>query len=74
MQAIQRNRRQQPEGENIELVKAADMTILCDMPFGLQNIRNLEAAAYASELIIIEDTDPQTGILQAAKPWNFTTG
>lgn len=45
--------------ENIELVKAADMTILCDMPFGSQNIRNLEAAAYASELVIIEDSDPQ---------------
>lgn len=46
--------------ENIELVKAADMTILCDMPFGSQNIRNLEAAAYATELVIIEDSDPQS--------------
>lgn len=46
--------------ENTELVKAADMTILCDMPFGSQNIRNLEAARYASELVIIEDSDPQS--------------
>ncbi|MGE5613887.1 MAG: ABC transporter ATP-binding protein [Bacillota bacterium] len=43
--------------ENIELVKASDITILCDMPFGMQNIRNLEAAAYASRLVIIEDKD-----------------
>jgi iron complex transport system ATP-binding protein len=43
--------------ENIELVKASDITILCDMPFGMQNMRNLEAAAYASRLIIIEDKD-----------------
>lgn len=46
--------------ENVELVKAADMTILCDMPFGSQNIRNLEAARYASQLVIIEDSDPQS--------------
>lgn len=44
--------------ENIELVKAADLTILCDMPFGQQNIRNLEAASYASSLILIEDGEP----------------
>jgi len=46
--------------ENVELVKASDMTILCDMPFGSQNIRNLEAARHASELVIIEDSDPQS--------------
>lgn len=46
--------------ENVELVKAADMTILCDMPFGSLNIRNLEAARYASQLVIIEDSDPQS--------------
>lgn len=44
--------------ENIDLVKAADMTILCDMPFGCQNIRNLEAASHAPALIIIEDGEP----------------
>ncbi len=44
--------------ENINLVKAADLTILCDMPFGHQNIRNLEAASYASSLVIIEDGEP----------------
>lgn len=43
--------------ENIELVKESDITILCDMPFGMQNIRNLEAAAHASRLVIIEDRD-----------------
>jgi len=46
--------------ENVELVKASDMTILCDMPFGSQNIRNLEAARHASELVIIEDSDPES--------------
>jgi iron complex transport system ATP-binding protein len=44
--------------ENIDLVKTADMTILCDMPFGHQNIRNLEAASYAASLVIIEDGEP----------------
>lgn len=45
--------------ENVQLIKAADMTILCDMPFGRQNIRNLEAAKHASALVIIEDEDPK---------------
>lgn len=45
---------------NVELVKAADITILCDMPFGKQNIRNLEAASYSKQLIIIEDTAPES--------------
>lgn len=44
----------------MELVKAADITILCDMPFGRQNIRNLEAASYSKQLIIIEDTAPES--------------
>ena len=60
--------------ENIELVKAADMTILCDMPFGLQNIRNLEAAAYASELIIIEDTDPRNRDFTGGKALELYNG
>ena len=45
--------------ENIALVKAADFTILCDMPFGHQNIKNLEAAAHAVKLIIIENGNPE---------------
>lgn len=45
--------------ENIELVKAAEITVLCDMPFGYQNMRNLEAAAFASKLVIIEDGKPE---------------
>ncbi len=44
--------------ENISLVKAADLTILCDMPFGQQNIRNLEVALHAASLVIIEDEAP----------------
>jgi iron complex transport system ATP-binding protein len=43
---------------NVELVKKADFTILCEMPFGNGNIRNLEAAAYAKTLVVIEDGDP----------------
>jgi len=45
--------------ENMELIKDADITILCNMPFGIYNIRNLEAARYASNLIIIEDDYPE---------------
>ncbi|HEX2944774.1 MAG TPA: ATP-binding cassette domain-containing protein [Clostridia bacterium] len=44
--------------KNVELVRAADFTILCDMPFGQQNIKNLKAAAYSENLIIIEDENP----------------
>ncbi len=44
---------------NIEKIKAADITILCDMPFGQQNMRNLEAAAKASKLVIIENGNPE---------------
>ena len=45
--------------ENIQYIKEAELTILCSMPFGILNIRNLEAARYASNLIIIEDDDPE---------------
>lgn len=45
--------------QNIELIKKADITILCDMPFGIQNIRNLEAAQNARRLILIEDEKPE---------------
>lgn len=51
---------------NIELIKEADITILCDIPFGFQNIKNLEAARYSPRLIIIED--------QVAKLRDFTEG
>jgi iron complex transport system ATP-binding protein len=45
--------------ENIKLIEAADITILCDMPFGHQNMRNLEAAAHAAGLVLIEDGRPE---------------
>lgn len=41
--------------ENEKLVRSADITVLCDMPFGIGNIRNLEAAGSAKKLLIIED-------------------
>ncbi|MDO8686121.1 MAG: ABC transporter ATP-binding protein, partial [Clostridiales bacterium] len=43
---------------NVALVREADITVLCNMPFGHQNLRNLEAAATARRLVIIEDDDP----------------
>lgn len=45
--------------KNIEMIKEADLTILCNMPFGWQNLRNLEAAQYARRLVIIEDDMPK---------------
>jgi len=45
--------------ENIEYIKEADITIICNIPFGVYNLRNLEAAKYASKLIIIEDDLPE---------------
>jgi hypothetical protein len=45
--------------DNIMYIKNADMTILCNMPFGRQNIRNLEAARYSSKLVIIENEPPE---------------
>jgi len=45
--------------QNIEYVRKADLTILCDMPFGRQNLRNLEAAKFAQKLVILEDTPPE---------------
>lgn len=44
--------------ENVKRIRSAELTILCDMPFGIQNARNLSAAKYAGKLVIIEDTDP----------------
>lgn len=46
--------------ENIELIKKADFTVLCNMPFGVLNIKNLEAAKSAGNLIIIEDDSPES--------------
>ncbi len=46
--------------ENIQAIKRADVTILCNMPFGKQNLRNLEAAEQAANLIIIEDDTPES--------------
>lgn len=43
---------------NIEKIRNADMTVLCDMPFGIQNLKNLMAASHAKKLVIIEDSDP----------------
>lgn len=45
--------------ENIELINNAEVTILCNMPFGAQNLRNLEAAKHARSLVIIEDESPE---------------
>lgn len=44
--------------ENIRYVEEADLTVLCSMPFGRQNLDNLQAAAYASKLVILEDDPP----------------
>lgn len=46
--------------KNISNIESSDMTILCNMPFGIQNLRNLEAAKYSSKLVIIEDDLPET--------------
>lgn len=46
--------------ESIKYIRDSDMTILCNMPFGVLNYRNLELAAYASRLVIIEDDPPES--------------
>ncbi len=43
--------------KSIEMIKDSYMTVLCNMPFGKQNIKNLEAAKFANKLVIIEDDD-----------------
>lgn len=45
--------------KNVEMIRKSDFTILCDMPFGIQNMKNLVSAKYANKLIIIEDSDPK---------------
>jgi len=46
--------------KNVEYIKDADLTVLCNMPFGIQNIKNLEAASFAKNLVIIEDDPPMS--------------
>ncbi len=46
--------------KNVEFIRNADLTILCNMPFGIQNIRNIEAASFAKNLVIVEDDPPAT--------------
>ena len=40
--------------QHIALVGAADFVVLCDMPIGFNNLRNLEAVACAAQLICVE--------------------
>ena len=41
---------------HIDLVSASDLAVLCDLPIGANNLRNLEALASARRLILIENT------------------
>lgn len=43
---------------NIEKIRSSDLTVLCDMPFGYQNLKNLMSASHAQKLVIIEDSNP----------------
>lgn len=43
--------------ENIQLISKADLCVLCSIPFGVQNLKNLEALRYANKLCIIEEED-----------------
>ena len=38
-----------------ELVAAADLVVVCDMPVGQNNLSNLDAALGAEKLIVVED-------------------
>lgn len=42
--------------ENREKTLAADITVLCNLYYGQQNLANLDAAFVAKKLIVIEDT------------------
>lgn len=44
--------------QNVNFIESAELTILCNMPFGFQNLMNLEAAKHAGKLVIIEDEAP----------------
>lgn len=46
--------------DNVLFIQNAQMTILCNMPFGTLNLRNLEAAKAAKKLVIIEDEPPES--------------
>ena len=41
---------------HLDLVRKADLTILCDMPIGPHNMRNLQAVAEAERIISFEQT------------------
>ncbi|WP_371378696.1 ABC transporter ATP-binding protein [Sporomusa aerivorans] len=47
---------QEHGNENQEKIHAADITVLCNLYFGQQNMANLKAAFAARKLIVIEDT------------------
>jgi iron complex transport system ATP-binding protein len=48
------------------LVTEADITILCEFPFGLMNRANLEVAEHANSLWILENTPPDAGRFASA--------
>lgn len=60
--------------ENVKRILEADMTILCDMPFGIQNLKNLAAAAYAGKLVVIEDSDPASRDFTGGKALDLYMG
>jgi iron complex transport system ATP-binding protein len=41
---------------NVELARQADVVVLADVPFGLANLRNLEAASAARRLVTVDGT------------------
>jgi len=45
---------------NVEMIKKADIVVLCEMPFGYQNLRNLDAAEYSKKLVLIEEGPPES--------------
>ena len=47
------------------LIARGDITVLCEMPIGQNNLRNLDAAAIASTLITIETGPPEARDLTA---------
>lgn len=47
---------QEPARKSREKIKSADITVLCNLYYGQQNLDNLEAAFSAQKLIVIEDT------------------
>ena len=41
--------------QNCAWVREADLVVLCNLVVGAQNLRNLEAATHANELVVLED-------------------